>query len=189
MARKPAKPSYLGLLNAIAVGEAAAEPLFAAWADRARDEQLADTLRLVALREGEHAKAFAKRMYELGFEVRQPTRPGPDPELMAVVESRRSDLKKFEALGFEREPTDGDVFDGMFADRTIDPQTGALLGRYIAEERDTVRRLAAEYRRLGRVQAKEAKARQARKARKADQTAADEAAADAIDTVSSADPA
>jgi hypothetical protein len=32
-------------------------------------------------------------------------------------------------------------FDNVFADHTIDVQTGALLGRYIAEEHDTARLL------------------------------------------------
>src|SRR5262249_51901055 len=32
-----------------------------------------------------------------------------------------------------------DVFDGFFRDHSIDIQTGELLGRYIAEERDTLR--------------------------------------------------
>jgi len=61
-----AKPTYLGLLNAVAVGEASAEPFFLAWADTTKDKRLATTLRFVAMREGEHGKAFAKRMLELG---------------------------------------------------------------------------------------------------------------------------
>ena len=36
----------------------------------------------------------------------------------------------------------------MFADKTIDIQTGALLGRYIAEERDSGRMLRACYEQL-----------------------------------------
>ena len=36
----------------------------------------------------------------------------------------------------------------ILADTTIDPQTGALLGRFIAEERDTGRRLKACYQAL-----------------------------------------
>ena len=34
---------------------------------------------------------------------------------------------------------------GFFNDTSIDPETGALLGRYIAEERDSGRRLQAAY--------------------------------------------
>ncbi len=148
--KSPPKPTYLGLLNAISIAETAAEPLFLAWADKTKDEQLAETLRFVGMREGEHGKAFAKRMLELGFEVREPAEPGPDAEKMAIASSRKSDLRKFEELGFGRGVPDNDVFDPMFNDKTIDPITGGLLGRYIAEERDSGRRLAAEYERLKR---------------------------------------
>jgi hypothetical protein len=45
----------------------------------------------------------------------------------------------------------------MFSDKTIDPVTGGLLGRYIAEERDTGRLLRSECQRL---QDKEKKAKE-----------------------------
>jgi hypothetical protein len=38
------KPSYLKVLNAIAVGEACGHALFDAWAKATRDAELADTL-------------------------------------------------------------------------------------------------------------------------------------------------
>jgi hypothetical protein len=38
-------------------------------------------------------------------------------------------------------PDRPDIFDNFFRDHSIDIQTGALLGRYIAEERDTLRLL------------------------------------------------
>ncbi|MEM7325315.1 MAG: hypothetical protein AAF531_19665 [Actinomycetota bacterium] len=142
------KPSYLGLLNAIAVAETAAEPLFLAWADKTKDPELEAELRFVGMREGEHGKAFAKRMLELGYPVREPKNPGPDEELMTIASSRRSDLNKFEALRFGQGQSETDIFDAMFHDKTIDPVTGGLLGRYIAEERDSVRRLSAQYDRL-----------------------------------------
>lgn len=141
------KPSYLGMLNAISVAETAAEPLFLCWAECTKDKQLARTLRFVGMREGEHGKAFAKRMLELGYEVRQPSRPG-SPGPMKTVTSKKSDVEKFEALGFGQGPGKTDVFDSMFQDKTIDPVTGGLLGRYIAEERDSARMLSAEYDRL-----------------------------------------
>ncbi len=158
-----AKPSYLGLLNAISVGETAAEPLFMAWAERTDDAALAKTLRFVGMREGEHGKAFAKRMLELGYEVRQPADPGPNPELLKIAGSRRSDLRKFAELGFGNGPTETDVFDKMFHDKNIDPITGGLLGRYIAEERDSVRRLAAEHERLQKAAARKKPAKKAQK--------------------------
>ena len=46
-----------------------------------------------------------------------------------------------EARSRATEPTEpADQFARFFEDTTIDPQTGELLGRYIAEERDTGRR-------------------------------------------------
>lgn len=142
-----AKPSYLGLLNALSVAESAAEPFFLAWADTTDDDELAKTLRFVAMREGEHGKAFAKRMLELGYEVRPPADTGPS-ESMKIATSKKSDVAKFRALKLHKGPGKTDVFDTMFADKNIDPTTGGLLGRYIAEERDSGRRLAAEYDRL-----------------------------------------
>ena len=141
------KPSYLGLLNALAVGETAAEPYFLAWADTTRDKRLAKVLRFVAMREGEHGKAFAKRMLELGYDVRTPETDGPS-KTMKIALSDKTDAQKFRALKLGKASPRVDVFDSMFEDKTIDPQTGALLGRYIAEERDSIRLLATEYDRL-----------------------------------------
>jgi hypothetical protein len=146
------KPSFLGLLNAIAIGETEAEPLLLAWAGTCQDQELAKTLRFVGMREGEHGKAFAKRMLELGYEVRWPDRTGPEPQRLEIAGStEHSDVAKFEALGIGMGFGEADVFDTMFTDKTIDPVTGGLLGRYIAEERDSLRMLAADYERLKRV--------------------------------------
>lgn len=141
------KPSYLGLLNAISVAEAEAEGYLNRWADVTPRDDVRQVLRTVALREGEHAKAFAKRICELGFDVR----PGEaDADRAAVAASTTlTDREKFEKLGLGAEPGDGpDVFAGMFADSTIDIQTGGLLGRYIAEERDSGRMFRACYQAL-----------------------------------------
>ena len=151
------KPTYLGLLNAISVAETAAEPLFLAWADKTNDDRLAETLRFVGMREGEHGKAFAKRMLELGYEVREQPVTDADSERMKMASSRKSDLRKFEELGLGQGQPEQDVFDPMFADKTIDPITGGLLGRYIAEERDSGRRLSEEYTRIKRAAARKKK--------------------------------
>ena len=143
----PDKPSYLGLLNAIAVGETAAGSVFADWAEATTDKRFAKTLRLVAMRESEHGLAFAKRIMELGFEVREPEAEAGDA-LRTIATSNRSDVSKLKAMNFHRGPGGTDVFDSMFQDKTIDPVTGGLLGRYIAEERDTGWKLKAEYDRL-----------------------------------------
>ena len=140
-------PSYVKVLNAIAVGERRGRALFDAWASATCDADLKRTLATVAIREGEHAAAFTKRLCELGYEVRE--RPAGDfAERLAKLRSNASDVDKFEAVfGYGRERTDNGL-GSIFADTTIDPATGALLGRFIAEERDSRRRLEAAYAKL-----------------------------------------
>jgi rubrerythrin len=136
----PDKPSYLGLLNAVACAETQAHAYLSAWAEVTPDPDVRAVLTKVAWREYEHGAAFAKRINELGFEVR----PIEDPkheERMAIARSDKSDLEKLEAVGILNFKSDDepDIFDNFFRDHTIDVQTGELLGRYIAEERDTLR--------------------------------------------------
>ena len=64
------KPSYLGLLNAIAVAEARAHEYLTAWAECTPSADVRGVLLTVAAREGEHGMSFAKRINELGYEVR-----------------------------------------------------------------------------------------------------------------------
>lgn len=138
------KPSYLGLLNAIAVGELGGEAQFDAWAAVTTNDELRCVLRTVALREAEHARSFAKRIDELGYTVLD--RPDADlPRRIGIAASTElSDCEKLQRLGFTSTGDERpDVFTRFFDDTTIDPVTGALMGRYIAEERDTVRRLRA----------------------------------------------
>ena len=138
------KPSYLGMLNAIYMGEKRGYEYLSAWADTTPDPDVRSVLRTIALREGEHAMAFAKRINELGYEARD---DGPSAEFerkLAIVTSDAPDLEKMDTLGYNfseppKSPEEGDVFVNMFRDTTIDVQTGELLGRYIAEERDTGR--------------------------------------------------
>ena len=86
--------------------------------------------------------AFAKRINELGFEL-QPTEDPGFEERLAVASSRdKTDLEKLEAVGLLNycpDPGEPDIFDNFFRDHSIDIRTGELLGRYIAEERDTLR--------------------------------------------------
>ena len=143
------KPSYLGLLNAIAVAEAQAHEYLSAWADCTPSADVRRVLLTVAAREGEHGMSFAKRINELGYEVRC----NDDSNLqkaMALVKSDRSDLKKMEKLKLNTLDTGDkpDIFDGLFKDHSIDIRTGELLGRYIAEERDTARLLRSCYEQL-----------------------------------------
>jgi hypothetical protein len=146
----PEKPSYLGLLNAIALGEGRAHRYLRAWAERTPDPDVRGVLMTVAIREGEHAMAFEKRLCELGFSVQD--RPDPSFEkTLSLVTSSKTDLEKFEGLGYgksgDADQID-DLFSRIFQDKTLDIQTGELLGRYIAEERDSGRRLRACYQAL-----------------------------------------
>jgi hypothetical protein len=65
-----------------------------------------------------------------------------------------------EKLGLHKLDRGGlDIFDGVFKDHSIDIRTGELLGRYIAEERDSARLLRSCYEQLkGRAGSAEASA-------------------------------
>ena len=143
------KPSYLGLLNAIAIAEAQAHDYLVAWADVTPSSDVRKVLLTVAAREGEHGMSFSKRINELGYEVRR--KDNADLErAMELVTSNRSDLKKMEKLKLHTLDSGDqpDIFDGLFKDHSIDIRTGELLGRYIAEERDTARLLRSCYEQL-----------------------------------------
>jgi rubrerythrin len=140
------KPSYLGLLNAIAVGESQAHAYLTAWAAVTDSADVKCVLEKVAAREGEHGMTFAKRINELGYSVRENDDVNFKKRL-SIAGSERSDLEKMEKLGFGRLDTGDkpDIFDKVFTDHSIDIDTGALLGRYIAEERDSARVLRECY--------------------------------------------
>lgn len=141
------KPSYLGLLNAVSVAETDAGTYLAAWAAVTPSKDVRAVINTIALRETEHGLAFAKRIDELGYEVI----PKADPktaERMAIAGSTAlSDKEKFEALGLGRAAQNGsrDIFDTFFENKDLDPVTGGLLGRYVAEERDSGRKFAECY--------------------------------------------
>lgn len=139
------KPTYLGLLNAIANAEGDAECYLGAWAATTSRDDVRQVIATVALREGEHAKAFAKRMCELGFDLQPRSDPKLDEKMSIATSTELSDREKFERLQAGRGVEQGDIFSTMFNDVSIDIQTGALLGRYIAEERDSGRLLHGCY--------------------------------------------
>lgn len=145
------KPSYLGLLNAIAQQEWHAHLYLARWAELTSNAKVAATLRTVSAREAEHAMTFARRVNELGFEVQERPVAADDQHRASVATSTMSDHEKMVALGYAQpwDPAAPDVFDSTFTDHTIDPATGALLGRYIAEERDSERLLHGCFALLG----------------------------------------
>lgn len=141
------KPSYLGLLNAIALGESRAGQYLSCWAEVTTNDDVRAVIRTVALREAEHGLAFSKRIDELGYCLQEREDEQAASRMEIAASTTLSDREKFEKLGLGRRPTNGspDVFDRFFEDKTLDVQTGALLGRYIAEERDSGRRLAGCY--------------------------------------------
>jgi hypothetical protein len=69
---------------------------------------------------------------------------------MAIASSDLSDLEKMRKLKLHELDTGSapDIFDDFFKDHSIDIRTGELLGRYIAEERDTARLLRSCYEQL-----------------------------------------
>ena len=143
------KPSYIGLLNAIANGERGGYELFNAWSNSTHDDSLRPTLNMIAVREMEHSWAFEKRLTELGFSLR----PSKDKALnkrVNLLKSKISDEEKFASFGVGT-PTSApsettDTLLQILADKSIDPQTGELMGRFISEERDTGRQLTKAFR-------------------------------------------
>ena len=138
-------PTYLGLLNGIALAESRAHCYFEAWSSVTDNPAVREVLQTVSWREGEHGMAFAKRINELGYQLREKEDAGSE-KAMAVASSDRPDIEKFRELRLHTISEDIlGYFDNVFADHTIDIQTGALLGRYIAEEHDTARLLRCCY--------------------------------------------
>lgn len=139
------KPSYLGLLNAIALNEARAHAYLRVWIDTTSDPDVKRVLSTVAAREGEHGMTFAKRINELGFEVRERDDQGLQERIPIAGSTEISDAEKFERFGLHELAKVLCYFDDVFKDHTIDIRTGELLGRYIAEEHDSCRLLRGCY--------------------------------------------
>ena len=138
------KPAYLGLLNAISLGESAAGQYLEAWANVTDDEDLACCLRFVAARETSHGEVFCRRIAELGFSLKPKKDPADGERLAKFADPRISDLEK---IGPERQET-GDIFRDIkkaMAAGEYDPMTCNLLTWYIAEEEDSGRRLREVY--------------------------------------------
>ncbi|MFN0095818.1 MAG: hypothetical protein ACKVVT_13715 [Dehalococcoidia bacterium] len=140
----PEKPSYLGLLNAISLGESGAGVYLRAWADATPDEELAATLRCVAARETSHGDVFCRRISELGFSLLQKPDPGAAQRVAKYGNPKVSDLEK---MGPER-ANEKDPFvdiDRQLKDGIFDPLTAKMMTWYIAEERDSGDLLRSAY--------------------------------------------
>ena len=139
------KPTYIGTLNAIVNGERQGFELLDCWSTVC-DPEIQSMLKTVALREGEHAATFEKRLCELGFTLKEKRAEGFDKTLQMIA-SDMSDMAKFEQLGYDKlgEGDGEDQLLKLLADKTIAPATAGLLGRFIAEERDSLLLLKAAY--------------------------------------------
>src|ERR1700723_3219485 len=100
MSTESGKPPYLGLLNAISLGESEAGVYLEAWANATDDDELASTLRFVAARETSHGELFCRRLAELGYDLRQKPDPKSAGRLARYANPKVSDCEK---VGPERE--------------------------------------------------------------------------------------
>lgn len=146
------RPPYVEVLNRLSLREAAAGRWMAAWLATTDDPDIQALLREVGDNETEHGLALARRVIELGFEVTPPDQrtSGTFAKLLEVASSEISDREKFEAFGWTNprhgDPAFPDATDGLLdEDRTMDPWTAAVLGRYIAEDRAIARRIREVY--------------------------------------------
>jgi hypothetical protein len=138
------KPSYLGLLNAISLAESAAGVYLEAWADVTPNEDLACCLRLVAARERSHGDVFCRRIAELGYELRKKPDARGAEQLAKLANPNISDLDKIPS----RSEVETDPFAEIrrrISEGEFDPMTVNLLNWYIAEEKDSGRRLREAY--------------------------------------------
>ena len=142
------KPSYLSLLNAIALNETRSYDYLQGWIATTPDPDVREVLRTVAAREGEHGMTFATRINELGFEVREKNDQGLEERVPLALSPDISDIDKFERFGLHELEKVLCYFDDIFKDHSIDIRTGELLGRYVAEEHDSCRLLRGCYDRL-----------------------------------------
>lgn len=137
----PETLSYAKMLRTIVQRESDAAEYLTAWADRTDDPELEKVLRIIALREGEHAFAFEKRLCELGQEIGDRGHYRDFRDRMEMMSSDAGDLEKLACLGYRPGECPPDPFGKLIEDPTIDIRTSELLGRYIGEERDSTRML------------------------------------------------
>lgn len=138
------KPAYLGLLNAISLAETEAGIYLEAWANATCDEALAKTLRLVAMRETHHGDAFCRRLSELGYPLREKHDPKSAARLAKYANPKIPDCEKIPPAPTEARDTFKEI-ETALREGKFDPMTANMLTWYIAEERDSGRRLEEAY--------------------------------------------
>lgn len=147
------KPSYLGLLNAISLGESGAGVYLKAWADVTPDPDLRQALALVASRETAHGEVFRQRIERLGFSLRQPEEadPAQAERLRLYGDPSISDVEKIRHGRQGQSEEDGGVntffasIDEKVCDESVDQLTRDTLRWYVHEERDSGELLRAAY--------------------------------------------
>jgi rubrerythrin len=138
------KPGYLGLLNAISLAESAAGVYLEAWANVTPNADLAATLRLVAARERSHGEVFCRRIAELGYTLRPRANPRDAEQLAKLANPNISDLEKIPAAREEEVDPFAEIR-RRISEGEFDPMTANLMNWYIAEEKDSGRRLREAY--------------------------------------------
>jgi hypothetical protein len=142
------RPRHVEILNRLSLNESAAGRWMAAWLTATRDPEVRILLQEVGANETEHGLTLARRIVELGFELEPPDdkTANAHSNYLALAGSQASDREKFEAFGWadlkHGDPAFPDATEGLLdQDRTMDPWTAAVLGRYIAEDRAIARRI------------------------------------------------
>jgi hypothetical protein len=134
---------YLNLLRMIAIGESVTGRYMSAWADVTPDAELASTLRLVAERETSHAEVFWRRIKELGADSHYAPNQKDFVRMAMVANPAISDLEKVGPDIHKPDPL-ADI-SSWISGGELDPLTSSLMIWFVAEERDTIARLAAAY--------------------------------------------
>ena len=131
----------MGLLKAIAAGEAEGGRRLLDWANLTSQPRVAETLRFIVARERSHADVFSRRIDELGDSVDLDVVPEQAAYLVMLADPAIPDHEKSRCV------LGGEDFFAEIEHRATagayDPLTAKLLSWYVAEERDSQARLRA----------------------------------------------
>ena len=131
--------NVIGLLKAIAAGEAEGGRRLAQWAAMTSNPKLAETLRFIVVRENSHAELFSRRVSELGETVDIGVVPAEAAYLSMLADPAVAEQEKAACV------LGGAEFFAEMEQRieagAYDPLTAKLLTWYVAEERDSQDRL------------------------------------------------
>ena len=138
------KPSYLGLLNAISLAESAAGVLSGGVGQGDAQRGSGLHLRLVAARERSHGEVFCRRIGELGYSLRRKPDPRGAEQLAKLANPTSATWRRFRRRSEEESRPVREIRRRM-AEGDFDPMTVNLMNWYIAEEKDSGRRLREAY--------------------------------------------